>query len=99
MPRFNSTNGNIDWAPYTWNPITGCMSNCKTCYARDIINRNHSKYPNGFEPTFYPERLLINQRPRRNGVLLRDTLVCTCSTMGDICGKGVKESWRCRLPN
>ncbi len=29
----------IDWADYTWNPVTGCLNGCKYCYARNIANR------------------------------------------------------------
>lgn len=29
----------IDWAQYTWNPITGCLHNCPYCYARGIAQR------------------------------------------------------------
>jgi len=29
----------IDWARWTWNPITGCLHNCPYCYARDISER------------------------------------------------------------
>lgn len=29
----------IDWADSTWNPVTGCLHQCKYCYARGIANR------------------------------------------------------------
>jgi DNA repair photolyase len=29
----------IGWADFTWNPVTGCMRDCKYCYARRIHNR------------------------------------------------------------
>jgi len=29
----------IDWARFTWNPVTGCEHNCPYCYARDIAER------------------------------------------------------------
>jgi protein gp37 len=29
----------IEWADYTWNPVTGCLHGCKYCYARKIANR------------------------------------------------------------
>ena len=29
----------IEWADYTWNPVTGCLHGCPYCYARGIANR------------------------------------------------------------
>ena len=29
----------IDWADYTWNPVTGCLHGCPYCYARKITRR------------------------------------------------------------
>lgn len=29
----------IEWADYTWNPVTGCYHGCKYCYARRIAER------------------------------------------------------------
>lgn len=29
----------IDWCDSTWNPITGCLHDCKYCYARGIATR------------------------------------------------------------
>jgi protein gp37 len=29
----------IDWCDMTWNPVTGCLHNCKYCYAARIANR------------------------------------------------------------
>jgi len=29
----------IEWADYTWNPVTGCLHGCKYCYARKIAHR------------------------------------------------------------
>jgi len=69
MPKFTKASKNIEWAGYTWNPITGR------------------------EPRFYPERLLINQRPKKKGAILKDTIVYTC-TMDNFCGAGVEKSWR-----
>jgi Protein of unknown function (DUF3102) len=33
---FNRTNEMVDWAWWTWNPLTGCELLCDYCYARDI---------------------------------------------------------------
>jgi protein gp37 len=29
----------IEWADYTWNPVTGCYNDCPYCYARGIARR------------------------------------------------------------
>jgi len=49
----------IEWCHYTWNPITGCLHGCPYCYARKIATRfkGTKAWPNGFEPTWHPERL------------------------------------------
>ncbi len=89
----NRVNENIEWAAWSWNPVTGCLHNCPYCYARDIANRF---YPQKFEPTFLPERLgqpSVTKpiSPRWDG----DTghiNVFTCS-MADLFGKWVPEEW------
>jgi hypothetical protein len=59
----------IDWAKWTWNPITGCLHNCPYCYARDIAERfsGTPAYPNGFEPTFRSRRCSMSCAPHHNG--------------------------------
>jgi protein gp37 len=91
-PVFNKVNDNIDWAKWSWNPVTGCEHGCKYCYARDIANRF---YPEKFEPTFRPERLAaplnttipksLDREPGRNKVFV-------CS-MADLFGDWVPQEW------
>jgi hypothetical protein len=62
MPKkvvFNQTNDSVDWASWTWNPVTGCEHGCKFCYAREIAHseRMADYYPNKFEPTYHGYRL------------------------------------------
>jgi protein gp37 len=58
----------IDWLKlngrdgYSWNPVTGCNNGCPYCWARAITERFPARYPNGFAPTFYPERLVEPDR-------------------------------------
>lgn len=52
--HLNEVNENIDWARWSWNPVTGCLHDCNYCYARDLAVRY---YDQGFEPTFLPGRL------------------------------------------
>lgn len=47
----------IEWTDFSWNPITGCKHGCWYCYAKKLSQRFKKIFPNGFEPSFYPERL------------------------------------------
>lgn len=99
---FNQTNENVEWALWTWNPVTGCLHNCPYCYARDIANRFYAHLPEGerFAPVFYPERLSapsntkqpdlnqIDDPVRRMG--LQNVFVCS---MADLFGKWVPTEW------
>jgi protein gp37 len=92
---FNQTNDSVDWASWTWNPITGCLHGCNFCYAREIANSERMRpyYPNGFEPTFHPYRL---EAPKNTNVPKsddeRDGRVFVCS-MADLFGKWVPDEW------
>ena len=33
------TKTKIEWADYTWNPVWGCLNNCRYCYAKKIASR------------------------------------------------------------
>lgn len=89
---FNQTNEMVEWAWWTWNPVTGCEHNCVYCYARDIANRF---YPEKFTPTFRPERL---EAPRNTSypekaqteIGWRNVFVCS---MADLFGRWVPDQW------
>jgi protein gp37 len=36
-PTFNATNEMVDWARWTWNPVTGCEHNCVYCVSGDTL--------------------------------------------------------------
>jgi len=87
---FNRTNSNVDWAWWTWNPVTGCLHDCPYCYARDIAIRH---YPQRFVPTFHADRLAAPRNikpPTSNDP--RSRRVFTCS-MADLFGKWVPQEW------
>jgi protein gp37 len=92
---FNKTNKSVDWASWTWNPVTGCEHGCKFCYAREIAHsgRMAAYYPNQFEPTYHPYRL---DAPKNTKSLAsddaRDGRVFVCS-MADLFGKWVPDKW------
>lgn len=93
--RFNQTTDAVDWAAWTWNPVTGCEHGCKFCYAREIANseRMAAFYPNQFQPTFHEYRLAA---PANTNVPEsddeRDGRVFVCS-MADLFGKWVPDEW------
>jgi protein gp37 len=93
ISQFNRTNENIEWAAWSWNPVTGCKHGCPYCYARDIANRF---YPQGFAPTFHPDRLVAPQNtprihPRWEGDIgYRGVFVCS---MADLFGEWVPQEW------
>jgi protein gp37 len=92
MSKFNATNDNIEWAKWTWNPVTGCKQDCQYCYAKSIANRF---YPEKFEPTFRPERLSAAQntvipKKRKDEPGIRNVFVCS---MADLFGEWVPVAW------
>jgi len=89
---FNATNENIDWAKWSWNPVTGCKHGCEYCYARDIANRF---YKEKFEPTFHANRIkapintkIPKARLKEPGI--NNVFVCS---MADLFGEWVKQKW------
>jgi protein gp37 len=94
---FNQTNEMVDWARWTWNPVTGCKHDCVYCYARDIANRF---YPEKFEPTYHADRLnaprhtkapnLADDVPAIQRTAWRNVFVCS---MADLFGRWVPDDW------
>ena len=83
---------NIEWANWSWNPVTGCKHPCPYCYARDIANRF---YPTKFEPTLWPERLYAPDNmkvPLQAEHDIGYKNVFTCS-MADLFGRWVPTEW------
>ena len=87
----------IEWTDRTWNPKTGCYGPkgsrkrprwCPACYARRIATRfkGTKAFPNGFEPTFHPERLIEPYK------LKKPCRIFTCS-MADMFGPWVPDNW------
>jgi protein gp37 len=96
--KFNSQDtDSIEWARWSWNPVTGCLHGCEYCYARDIANRF---FPVNFNPAFYPGRLSapFNTQPKKpdpdwqpvDVMGYRNVFVCS---MADLFGKWVPDLW------
>lgn len=100
-PVFNETNENINWAMWSFNPITGCLGPdkipCPYCYARDIAfnDRYAAIYLTKFKPTFYPSRLtapMNTKIPEKSKNKEGANRVFICS-MADLFGSWVPDEW------
>ncbi len=83
----------IEWARWSWNPVTGCEHNCPYCYAREIAERRGGDYK--FEPTIHPARLSAARAkkvPESAKVDISYKNIFTCS-MADLFGKWVPKEW------
>jgi hypothetical protein len=82
-------NTDIEWANWSWNPITGCLHGCPYCYARDIA---FNIYPEevGFAPALWPDRLTApaNQKLPKDTADPAHKNIFSCS-MADLFGRWV----------
>lgn len=82
------SNESIDWAAFSWNPITGCNHGCEYCYARDIANRYYGDL--GFAPALHPQRIHIPSNHKDSGK--KNNRVFTCS-MSDLFAANLPKEW------
>lgn len=84
----------IEWADWSWNPITGCLHGCPYCYARNIA---FDIYPTdvGFSPTIWLDRLMAPKNhavPKDADEKISRKNIFTCS-MADLFGRWVPSEW------
>ncbi len=93
----------IDWCDSTWNPVTGCLHECKYCYARGIAKRFGGLDGAGMDglltlterrDTPYPagfmptlHRYRLDDYKDKKG---RNIFVCS---MADLFGRWVPDEW------
>lgn len=85
----------IEWAKWSWNPVTGCLHNCPYCYARDIAEHYTSAFPDKFDPVVLLDRLVAPSRTQVPPTAAQDISyrnVFTCS-MADLFGQWVPKEW------
>jgi len=83
----NRTKNTIGWCDLSWNPIVGCKHGCWYCYARKLTQRFKKIFPNGFEPTFHPERL------KEPWELKKPSKIFVCS-IADLFAPWTPREWR-----
>ena len=59
----------IEYLDYVWNFESGCTKGCSHCYAKKIATRFPDHYPNGFEPTLYPEAFCSPMRLKKPSII------------------------------
>ena len=89
-PRLSKSD--IEYLDYVWNFESGCTKGCTYCYARDITVRFPAHYPNGFEPTLYPEAFTSPLRLKKPSII-------GCVFMGDLFDDMVDPCYEHVLPS
>jgi protein gp37 len=93
--KFNEANESIDWAKWSWNPVTGCKHACEYCYATPLTKLYPKAHPYGMKPHFHADRLDAPfntkiPRGRENEPGIRNVFV---TSMGDLFGEWVEQEW------
>ena len=71
----------------TWNPVYGCLHNCRYCWSRRLAEtrlKHTKRYRRGFIPSFDEGEMRRKFKPGT---------VVFVSDMGDIFSPGVKDEW------
>ena len=96
-PSFNKQeSADIEWAQWSWNPITGCLHDCPYCYARDIAHqkRMERSIPTGLSRPCGPctcwrrDRQNLRRRPQP----IPATVMCSPAPWLTSSGDGCQRS-------
>ena len=88
----------IEFADFTFNPITGCQFGCEWCWAKKSSDR-YKMQPDFHIPVFHPKRLneRIPKIPKERNYIAKaispDRPVIFTVDMGDIFSKGCQVDW------
>lgn len=83
----------IEYLDYVWNFYSGCWNwkngicQVEKCWAKGITERFKQHYPNGFEPTYYPEAFL-------SPLYLKKPSIIGVAFMGDLFGDWVDPNMK-----
>jgi len=94
-PRLSESG--IEYLDYAWNFYSGCRNKksgiclVQNCWAEGITVRFPDRYPNGFEPTYYPEAFL-------SPMSLKKPSIIGCAFMGDLFGDWVDPGKMISVP-
>ncbi len=90
MNRPRLSKSGVEYLDYSWGIWSGCQNlqtgicSVKACWAKGIANHYPKLYPNGFNPTYYPEAI---DSPKH----LRKPSIISVGWVGDVIGYGIEH--------
>ena len=90
MNRPRLSKSGVEYLDYSWGVWSGCRNlevgicPVKACWAKGIANHYPKLYPNGFDPTYYPEAI---NSPKH----LKKPSIISVGWVGDVIGYGLEH--------